>query len=280
MSPVMINVVIDGPLPVPPLHAITQLPGAVIAEPNERWIGGIALDNYPCSGVLGWDTCSDSSDGDTKDDGDYPDPAAYDSFTAYAPITCSSFGESIYQRLTDRATRYLDAADHVALEAQIWNGSWVPTNPNFASDAVDVGGGAVDIIRALGLLEQQGGAGGLQGVIHMAPRAANAAVSWNLLAQDRAGTLRTISRGTPVSVGDGYDASQGPSAAGANQEWLMMSGGVEIRRSPVELIGTEAQNLDHESNTFVVRAERYVNIAYDPCGLSAALVDLTKTGAQ
>lgn len=278
--PIGIDIVIDGPLPVQPLHAITALPGAIIAEASDRWIGGVALDNYPCTGVLGWDSCSDSSDGDTKDDGDYPTPATYSSFTAYAPITCSSFGQFDGERMRLRATRYLDAADHVALEAQIWNGSWVPSNPNFQDDATDVGGGAVDIIRALGLLEQTGGGGGLQGVIHMAPRAANAAVSWNLVAQDRAGTLRTISRGTPISVGDGYDASHGPSGAGANQEWIVMSGPVEIRRSEVFINEDIAQSLDHSTNTYVIRAERYVNVAYDPCGLSAALVDLTKTGAQ
>lgn len=277
--PLAIRVVRPGPLPVAPLHAITALPGAIITENDERWIGGVSLDNYPCSGVLGWDTCSESSDGDTKDDGTYPDPATYDSFTAYAPITCSSFGQVTDDRLRERAIAYLDAADHAAIEAQIWNGAWVPTNPNFANDAVDVGGGAVDIIQALGLLEETAGAGGLQGVIHMAPRAANVATAWSLIMVDRAGTLRTVSRGTPVSVGDGYDASQGPSAAGANHEWIMMSGGVEIRRSEVFVDTDNAEELDRATNLYVVRAERFVNVAYDPCGLSAALVDLTQTGA-
>jgi hypothetical protein len=114
----------------------------------------------------------------------------------------------------------------------------------------------------------------------MAPRAAMVAVAWNLIAPDRAGTLRTVSRGTPVSVGDGYDASAGPTGATANQEWIVMSGPIEIRRSEVFIGEDIAQSLDHSTNTFVIRAERYVNVAYDPCGLSAALVDLTKTGAS
>lgn len=279
--PVAVPIVRDGPIPVAPQHSITQLPGVIVPDGDEHWIAGVAFDLYPCTGVQGWDTCSEGSDGDLKDDGDYPTPAIYSSFTAYAPIQCSSFGQQSGERLIERATRYLDAADHVALEQQIWNGSWVPSNPSFAADSVDVGGGAVDIVRALGLLERTAGVGGLQGVIHMSPRTAMAAASWSLVIADRAGTLRTVSRGTPVSVGDGYDATKGPSAAGANQEWIVMSGPVEIRRSEVFTMPDDpSQALDHSDNTFVFRAERYVNVAYDPCGLSAALVDLTKTGAQ
>jgi hypothetical protein len=278
--PVAIDIVRPGPLPLQPLHAITALPGVIIDDALDRWIGGVALDNYPCSGVLGWDSCSEGSDGDVKEDGDYPAPATYSSFTAYAPITCSSFGQFDGERLRERATRYLDAADHVALEAQVWNGSWVPSNPNFAGDATDVGGGAVDILRALGLLEEVGSVGGLQGVVHMSPRTATIASGWGLVYQDNARTLRTVARGTPVSVGDGYDARFGPSGVGANQEWIMRSGPLEIRRSEVFINEDIAQSLDHSTNTYVIRAERYVNVAYDPCGLSAALVDLTKTGAQ
>lgn len=280
--PVAINVVIDGPLPVTPAHAITQLPGAVIAEPGDRWVGGVALDTYPCSGVLGWDSCSGTSPADEKDDGSYPEGAAFDGFTAYAPITCSSFGQFDGERMREKATRYLDAADHAALEAQIWQAAWVSGNPNFAGDANDVTvSGAADIVATIGELEAAYAASGLQGVLHMGPRAANLAAAFVLIAPDRAGTLRTVSRGTPVSVGDGYDPQQGPaSGAGAGAEWIVISGPVEIRRSEVFINEDVAQSLDHSTNTFVIRAERYVNVAYDPCLLSAALVDLTKTGAS
>jgi hypothetical protein len=276
--PVSVEIVLDGPIPVQPIHALTTLPGVVVATQDDRWMGGIAFDPYPCSGVMGWDDCVQDSEDAVKEDGVYPDVFTFESFTEYMPITCSSFGASAEQRLRDRATRYLDAADHMALEQQIWQGDWIAGNPNFVNDAVDVGGGAVDIIQALGLLEKVGGQSGLQGVIHMTPRTAAAAASWNLIANDR-GTLRTVARGTPVSVGDGYDATQGPSASGANKEWIVMSGQVEIRRSEVFIDTDAAQELERSHNTFVVRAERYVNVAYDPCRLTAALVDLTQTGA-
>lgn len=275
-----IGVVRDGPLPVPAPYSIIQTLaqfGGVVTETDDRWQNGVVTDGQVCADLFQEAyLCSSESPTDEKESGGYPTPQAWQSFTLYAPITCSSFGQGGGDRLRQRAQAYMAAAGPAGIERALETG--VGDNKYLGdSDAHAVTSGAVDIVTALAELEAYAGVatfGKGGAVIHVAPRIAPLLTS-EALVMMKGNSLVSMSSGYPVIVGQGYLGGIGSPASSAKM-WI--TGQVQVRRSKVEMMPeTAAEALDKSINLYEFRAEMTANVLFDTCLQAYAEVDLTMT---
>jgi hypothetical protein len=281
----MLGVVRDGPLPIPAPYSIVQTLGTyggLITEADDRWLNGVVVDQQLCGDVLqeAYLCSSENPPSEPKEEGSYPFSQAWESFTQYAPITCSSLGQFDGERLRVRAQAYLNAAGPAGIERALEHG--VGDNKYLAdSDAVDVGSGsAVDMVTAWALLEEYAGIatfGKGGAVIHVPPRLGALATHFYLAVPSGKGLI-SQSSGYPVIVGQGYDGDFDSSQP--TQRKMYITGQLQVRRTNVEMVPDAehvAWALDRTNNVYVYRAENYANVLFETCLQGYVTVDLSKT---
>jgi hypothetical protein len=258
---------IDGPLPVgPPFNLFT-----VAESIGGRWLAGVHVWPYPPDVASGHDPCADGTYRDKHDGTGYDSPT-FNSFTAYLPVSCSTFGNNL-DEVEKRAEAVLNATDHVAAELQLVSGDFV-AGPYLAETTnILNSGGATPPSQALSFLEQEiGDETGRRGVIHADPATASA---WSF-----DGGLRIVGDqlqtylGTPIIVGSGYinahPDSKGNPAAGTSYAWA--SGPIQAERENMRLSDELSDYIDVASNLYVYRAERNIVVAWDDQFSAAILV--------
>jgi hypothetical protein len=277
-----VGVVRDGPAPIPAPYSIVQtlgqFGGLVTDEPDDHWMNGVLIDGQLCGDVSQEPFfCSSGVVAEDKDAGSYPASSAWESFTLYAPITCSSLGQFDGARLKQRAAAYLQAAAPAGIERVIEQGIGQNKYLNDA-DADDLtSGGSVDIVTAMSRLEAHAGIatfGKGGAIIHAAPALGPLLTSSYLAVQKNNG-LVSLSSGYPIIVGQGYNGDAG---SPATELKLYISGQMQLRRSEVFMTPDDpAWALDRENNVYEFRAEMIANVLFDTCLQAFATVDLTKT---
>lgn len=242
-------------------------------EGDGRWQNGIVWEPLSCGPVSGFGAFSCTDDdplGLPKGFNLNPDGGEAVPFGVYASYACSPVGRTI-EEAQSRARAILAAREEAAVERTLWNGE-LGNTPNLAADAEDLtpGSGAVDPVRAIGLLEKFNGANyGSQGVIHLPLDAAIAAIGAYVVFRDGARLVTGL--GTPVVAGAGYP---GTSPTGTDPDpgetWGYVSPALIGYRSevfaPTDRVG---DLLDRSNNTLYGMAERSYVLGYDPCGVGA-----------
>lgn len=195
--------------------------------------------------------------------------------TVYAEYDCTAVGrdpERARQLVTDR----LDMASPRELERAVWTGrdstsAVIPDARSLAESDVLVDGDAVDLIGAMGLLEEWLGlnyAG--QGVIHAPRKIGSTPVKMSAVGshmETPLGTQVALYTGSPNSSPDGLVAADGTA-------WLYATGAVIARRGADVIVPEDiAQGLNYRTNDLVALAMRPYLVAWE-CGSVAVLANL------
>lgn len=296
---------VDGP---PPLNqpfgllaaAETPAAGVRIIDPDvdqngyERWINGVTVYPYPPDLGDVYDPCAPGSVATTKGFGDALDNPSFGTMTVWLAETCTSarvqWGQDLFKA---RAAVALAGIESAAVAYEFMTGTRIPANPHLADGNATVlnSGAATSVLNGIALLENYLAANsGKLGLIHCSPGTATIARD-RFAIDNKSGYIRTIN-GTIVIPDFGYGkaASEGSHPAGsfapgANQEWIYLTGPVDLRRSNLftqpdtveEALdrGTGATN--NKPNSITYRAERYWNCAWDTEIQAAVLVDRCMT---
>lgn len=272
------RIVVDGPLPRPPLYSLASVAQEIVADAH--WRAGANVRPYPADMPAANDPCASGTFRVKATPAGINLPEAFPAFTAYLGAICTASGIGPWDEFKARAGAALTAREGWALERQLVAASFVAA-PHLGDLNVTVlaSGAAVPVETALAYLEDALGATGQDGLIHLTPSAA-ARLGTHFLRDDR-GTLRTA-RGTAVAVGDGYIGADVPSPLGvpgatpaAGQSWIYVSGPVLFQRASelYELPVTEAEALDRTDDTVIYRAERDLWVAWDTQLQAAVLAD-------
>jgi hypothetical protein len=211
-------------------------------------------------------------------------------FTIYAWIDCGPVAQAPAE--ADRRVRAaLDRGAPRAVELVFWTGSVSTTgapeiSPHLAADSevLDVGDRAtvqlaaspvttgsttVDVVEAIGLLEEGlGDCYGGVGVIHV-PRTALAHLAAEGLIERDGSQLKTIG-GNLIAAGAGYPGT-GPSGAdpAVGHEWFYATGAVDMYEGNIVMTSSYAEAVDRANNSLVLIAERTYVLTWDCCLFAA-----------
>lgn len=267
------RIVLDAPLPRPPLRSLIRSSGAATPVPDEtHWQAGANIYPYPDAMPDSIDPCATGSFRQklAPESVGLPDP--FKAFTAYLGEMCHSAGIGDWDAFRRRADVAMEARTSWALERQLAWGLYESDNPYLADTDVDLpaGAGAVAAAVALAWLEGYIAERGQQGVIHMTPEVA-AYLGFTHLYID-GGQMRVLGTGTPVIVGQGYSdlagssnfAPDGGSEAASGQSWIFASSPIIYRYGEIlSLPETIGEALDRSNNEVTYRAERDLWVAFD-----------------
>lgn len=261
------------PLPFGLFSTFTVRPGDGRWQTGTQWETGTC---EPADGIGELDCATPASTvGLPKNlDGGPGSPGDASPFTVYGHYRCSPTGTGV-DLAQERAQEHLLAREEARVEQALWTGDLGNVPALQAAGTVTLGGGAVSLVRGLGLLEEYLAAHyGSLGVIHATRGAALAAVAAD--AVTNTGPRLFTALGTPVAAGAGYPGS-GPAgqAAAAGTSWLYATPALFGYRSEV-FTSTNRQGdlLDRSTNDLYAVAERSYLLGFDPCGVAAVLVNL------
>jgi hypothetical protein len=241
-----------------------------------KWFNGVSWEQLGCgpvSGIGGAICGPDGTEAETglpKNFGDEPGLGEASAFTVYGSWKCSPIGHSLeYGR--QRATARLLVGEQERVERALWTGD-LDNTPNLQDDAEDINtGGAVDVVLAIGLLEDYIATRyGSLGVLHMTRAAAISGLAALALQWD--GNRLTTALGTPVVAGGGYPgtAPDTGAAPSAGQSWVYASPALFGYKSDIFYPSSRpGDTLDRGTNDFYAVAERNYLLAYDDCGVGA-----------
>jgi len=253
---------LDAPLPQP--RRYTLLDAATLVTDDSRWLGGARVWGYPPGPAFTFDPCGTGTYRAKESGGDIPQPGV-GAFTVYQPGICTAVAVGpTADRYKARLRSAFEAIEATAVERFFATGDGhVLLGPYLTDGNLDIlGGGAVDPVEGLRLLENNIGERG-NGMIHVTPGGATYLTENGLIAPEASGgvrQMRTVGNGTLVAVGAGYigaypDDQPGTPAAG--REWIYASGFVQYRRGEVEVMPESyADAIERQQNEVVFLAER------------------------
>jgi hypothetical protein len=280
---VLVPAVAPQPLPFNLLTVAQEIPTDVEAEGgvSERVLNGLDLWAYPPDEGQAVESCIPGST-IQKDEGGIIKKPKFGGMTGYVPISCSTFGNLLWDEFQARANAALNAEMPAIMEAQLVAGTWKNDQPYLGDTfATDWDGGAVSgtgvlPAEALARLEEAIGLSHRAGVIHATPGTVGAWAALGAIEEKPTGQLRTLA-GTPVVKGAGYidktPAAVSAAVTGGNQ-WAWASSpvlyrlGAQIRENP-PFIG---EAMDRVQNDLTYRAERDFVVAFDPNGPQVAVL--------
>jgi hypothetical protein len=263
-------VILNGPLPAPLPFGLFSA-ATIVGEPDERWGNGAVVRMYPCKVPNVWDPCSTGSDRVKSESDQAGSAPLFTAFVVYLDDQCRGGGTS--EDLDERMRAAFAASEQWAVEQELATGGMMPSNPYLGDADANILGPA-DPVEALALLERAIGQGGKSGIIHADRQTATAWAAHSLLRVN--GDKLFTMLGTPVAAGAGYDGADPASGdtATAGQGWAFGTGGVEIRRSEIEILpGSISEALDRAQNLVKFKAERDYLVTWDTCVHAAVLVD-------
>ena len=273
----------DGPPPAGRNNTLLQVAasmGLLVADDDEHWLNGIALQPYPTGPADGFDPCGTGSD-HVKAEGEAIPLPEFGAVQVYFPETCTArvVGPEEAWFLA-RATAGLGGTEEAAVENVLCTGGAVPGNPHLTDSNLNQlnGGAATDPVEGLALLEEQIGGTRKGGVLHAAPATVTYWARYRCIQEPtRQGDLYTLA-GTPVVCGYGYiGATPDGSLASlsATEDWAFATGPIKIWREPGITIypGTYREALDRHTNNLTYRAERSYCICFDTLLQAGVLID-------
>lgn len=208
-----------------------------------------------------------------------------DPFLALGSFECPPVGTPASEAF-EIARRRLLAWESYQVENILWTGVSANglVNPSFAFGNPDCDilpedispGGAVDVVQAIGLLEQRlSSLVPCGGTIHVPSGLIPFLAASYQLVLDEDGFYRTPG-GLRIIAGDGYPGS-GPAniPAIAGETWVFGTGPLVAVRSNVTMVPNEFKEaVDRQINNVTVRAERFYSIGWS-CTLLAIRVKLS-----
>lgn len=244
---------------------------------------GLMFTPDPCTLPLETTTACVSGIGAAKQaTGSIPNRAA-DSFAVYTWLDCSlvGTGETELRRRTEAA--HNNNVQYV-VERTFWTGGSFATSPHLAEDAPiteTVGGstvnlqtaasvlvtGAVDVVEAIGRLEQaMADCYGGTPFIHV-PRGVTAHLAANHLLRDTGGRFLTTVNGSIVVPAPGYPGTSPAGVApAAGTTWLYATGSVKMWQSDLMWQAHDARELLNRTlNDTVLIVEQRFTLAWDCC---------------
>lgn len=183
---------------------------------------------------------------------DRPDVESADAVTLYAGVECSTFGLS-YDEAIEHVRQVMLLGEQRGLEEWFWTQVIAPNADDLTSAA-----GPVSLAQGVAALEgclaeQYGGIG----TLHV-PAGAAALLGCCQIAHMQGSSIRTLT-GNCVTIGAGYSAlNTGPDGLPAEPgtAWLAITGPVQIRRGPLDILPDRRGSLEYTTNTRRVLAER------------------------
>jgi len=245
-------------------------------------MNGVALWGYPDGTPLDWDPCASGTFRPKSDDSNIPTPI-FAAFTAYLPLTCSSFSiASDPPGFSAKAEAAMDAKISFGVERMLSQGGQGPdisTNPYLADSNVQIlaGGSAVSPTAGFAYLEEAIGATAIGGMIHATPGAASAYFGpWRDYAMNVEGVpfAAMTPLGTPIAIGGGYAGAtpSGGATPADGESWIYATGPVwAFVEKEVEL--DISQVLDRTDNNVTFRAERNALVLWDTALQAAVRVN-------
>jgi len=265
--------VLDGPLPVPPPHRLTDVATQIPDGGDPHWRNGAAVWGYPCDGPHSIAPCLAGTFADKTIDEDIPLPE-FGAFTVYQSIRCTARSIGDETEFRQRLINVFTARESFAVEQQFASGDSQPLNPFLADANAELlnGGAATDAACALALIEDAIGDTGGAGLIHVAPSGA-AALASAFLTVEKSGGLYTA-RGTRIVVGTGYIGAAPAAPPPSGQSWMFATGPVNYYRGNVVLTpGSVSEALDRSNNDVAFLVERDYLVYWDTCLQAAVLID-------
>lgn len=266
------RIIVDGPLPAERVHTLLTVPGVVVAK-ESHWESGISFFGFPSDVPTVW---QDNLAGTfrVKSEGTDPPQANFDSFALYLPVSCTASGMSP-EDFADRAGRVLQVTQAFGVERALAAGISGLSNPYLsdANMATPAGSTAQSARVAVSYLEEALSATGRSGIIHVTPAVMDALQPVRVT-DDPTVPLYT-GAGTPIAVGSGYAGitPDGESAPGTEEDWIYVSGPVEVRIDDEVSLPDIADALDTVMNDVTYRAEKVAVVSWDTALQAGVLVD-------
>lgn len=257
-----------------------------------RWEDGLKFPTAVCGQVRLYDPCT----GEILELLDRA-PAVqpdYDPFVIQTWFECSTGTSNTVDDIVAQASQQLEAFTPYAVEHELWTGtlsrqaagpnrSFVVTDDDItdrdlvrAEDLTPSGKETTGVspLYAIGALEQALGSfpgrsylhGSLQASAFLATQA-SLDPSGNRLLRTKNGAVIVGAAGYPGTGPDGTDAPDGTT-------WVYGTGPVTVRLSAPDVPDEGLTDLDRETNTLLVRAERLAAATWDGCALFAILMTL------
>jgi hypothetical protein len=287
---------LDGPLPKPRRFSLLQTPGVIqeeVADGDERvdWMIGVNVYAYPAGTPHTWEPCTtgtnrvkeDRAGLDAEDD-EQPIPH-FDPIAVYFPLECSSF-DAHRETFTERAELVLEATLSHGVEEALAKGVMFSNNPSLGDTNLDILAAGAAVAPRIGLSYLENAIGdltGRQGMIHSTP---GVVAAWGFGAglteedvqEEPPPRVLRSPNGTPIISGSGYigtDPVNGASPTpGGTSDWVFATGPVEVRVGDGPEMAI-VDVLDRETNTVVVRPEKYVLYDWDTALQVGVLIDWT-----
>jgi len=257
-------------------------------DEGDHWRNGVTVQPDPCERAR---TTVDYPPPDPKQITSTLPMRGYDPVTVYARVDIGPVGrgQDWEAEVQARAAAALTLGEARAIERAFWTGDiddsaqtlyphlaanadvFDPSDPTLLlqSAAVVPQAGVLDVVEAVGLLEESIGAcyGGVP-VLHI-PRSAIAALDSFGLLRSAGGKLTTLS-GSLVNAGAGNQHT-GPTGAtpAYPNAWFYATGQITARRTAIEYPSTVRQALDKGRNELVYIAERTYVVGWDCCHFAA-----------
>lgn len=268
----------------PPLHGLQAT--AIEARSPLRWQQGLTVPPPEnCVEASGWDpdVCAwPIVDGDPvkpvkSDSADSGPSHNVVPFVLESPFECASQNFKVVD-FAGRARRQLEAATTKGMEHEFWTGTLKPANPNLATGATVIGGGAYSPRHAFAMLGQalSNCAHGGRGMLH-APTfiVDDWLTQFGSGIEASGGRLVTVNRGDYIVSGTGYNGT-GPAgvSVSSGQSWAYATGPVRYWLDDILVFpDTLGEALDRKNNRVEYRAERFAMVDFDACCHFAILID-------
>lgn len=243
-------------------------------EGEGRWQNGVQWEPLTCAPVSGIGPSCEPGEsiGLPKSFADGGGVGEASPFAVYGSYVCSPVGRTI-EEAQERATLHLINREEAGVEAALWTGA-LGNTPNLRN-AVVLGGGAVDVVEGMGLLEDYLATEyGSLGVLHMTRGGATSAANGMMAMREGARLVSAL--GTPIVAGAGYDGSSPEGAAATDgTTWLYATPALFGYRSEIFPSVTRGGDLlDRGENNLYAIAERNYVLGWDDCGVAAVQINL------
>jgi hypothetical protein len=277
-------------IPAPPSAArsINLRTTARIVEDSFRWENGIKFRPEPCGPGESLDPlCADPEDEGGKDAGTPPSIVEFDPFGFSLPDSCAyALNEGLYEELSGRARRALEAQTSHMIEEALWTGvvdgiDFTIAHPNRPLIAAPVQGTPAPPVSALAQMDEllSNALGGRKGMIHVPAPLFHQFAFYGLI-RERGPIWETVT-GNVVVPGTGYTGTDPDGDTDPNATWIYGTSPVELRLSQVEIVpGSIDAAIDHANNEIVVRAERLALAYWDLCAHVGVPVCTTDPGPE
>lgn len=267
---------VDAPPAPAPLYGLVIAAPTIENTPDEVWGGGFKYAPEGCgnAGRIAVDCFGHNA---ARSAAANPAVIEGNPFLVWATDKCSTLGFAA-RDFDGRARRQLAAAESFEIAEELWGGEIAQAEgyPNrYLTDSSSdtVTGAAVDPTVALAsLVGALGSCGrGQSGMIHVTPQVLILLAS--ALAIYRDGNIWRTPMGHRVVADAGYDGSGPGGTPASSTQWAYATSDIRVGRGPVDVPGTFNENVDRDTNSVVIYAQRMARYEWtsECCHLAAEI---------